>query len=83
VYFNVNFNILKQIGCALVGLIKDRLFSSNLVTCAVIKAKLDLLMQYLFLRLHPSEFLHQSYTNCVVSVMKCSKTSLITSRFSL
>jgi hypothetical protein len=23
VYFNVNFNILKQIGCALVGLIKD------------------------------------------------------------
>jgi hypothetical protein len=23
VYFNVNFNILNQIGCALVGLIKD------------------------------------------------------------
>jgi hypothetical protein len=23
VYFNVNFNILKKIGCALVGLIKD------------------------------------------------------------
>jgi hypothetical protein len=23
VYFNVNFNILKQINCALVGLIKD------------------------------------------------------------
>jgi hypothetical protein len=26
VYFNVKFNILKQVGCALVGLIKDFLY---------------------------------------------------------
>ena len=32
--FNVNFNILKQFNCALVGLIKD-LFKCMLENCAV------------------------------------------------
>ena len=35
VYFNVNFNILKQINCALVGLIKDWITSKCTVKLRV------------------------------------------------
>jgi hypothetical protein len=35
VYFNANFNILKQIGCALVGLIKDWIVLKFNVFCTV------------------------------------------------
>jgi hypothetical protein len=41
-YFNLNFNILKRIGCALVGLIKEKIATSRVFAPKILIIRTEL-----------------------------------------